>query len=260
MSGVVGKPDHCHAIGIEQHSGGDGAAWMAGKSDHAFFEILDNIRVRNLADGIAFIGRCVNRPRAEYAFVVDDSNELWSFLLRERNAKSQTLAGCVLPDQMLRRLYRRCQMDGINSDVIHQEIDREIARSIGSFRALNMPRQQFVYLPDLNGLQMYLQQSLEQKLPGRNILIFGPSGRVSLDLISGGDLSELIRVREHLAEVVAHCYVPGMRDHFLPLVYGLLLIIQFFAMLAVVLQYELILLISASSIFNCFSAFSSWDA
>ena len=157
--------------------------WLV-QSDHAFFEILDNIRVRNLADGIAFIGRCVNCPRAEYAFVVDENNQLWSFLLLERNAKAQTLAGCVLPDQMLRRLYRRCQMDGVKTDVIHQEIDREIARSIGSFRALNMPRQQFAYVPDLNGLQTYLQQCLERKLPGRNILIFGPSGSGKTSLVS----------------------------------------------------------------------------
>lgn len=38
--------------------------WLV-QSDQAFFEILDNIRVRNLADGIAFIGRCVNRPLRE---------------------------------------------------------------------------------------------------------------------------------------------------------------------------------------------------
>src|SRR5690606_18744370 len=157
--------------------------WLV-QSDHAFFEILDNIRVRNLADGIAFIGRCVNCPRAEYAFVVDENNQLWSFLLLERNAKAQTLAGCVLPDQMIRRLYRRCRLDGVHTDVVNQGFLREYARSFGSLHALTMYSLHFAFVPDLIGVQIYLQQWFERKLLGQNILLFGSSGSGKTSLVT----------------------------------------------------------------------------
>ena len=158
-------------------------AWLI-QADHALTEMLGNIRVHDLEDGIAFIGRCFNQPASDYAFIVDETNDLWSLSLLERTSEPTTLAACLRPGKLLRRLHRRCRLEAVSQSDLHRDIDRELAQAVGSFRSLDLPKRQFSYVPDLEGLLTYLQQCLERKLPGRNILIYGPAGTGKTSLVS----------------------------------------------------------------------------